>query len=206
MSNSRDKILGRVRAATSALPSPTKHPEYAADLSVSKSGYAARNANDWADAFSQTWASVSGRHASDWAELASALKAETTGTGYCAPSFADQLRAVWPDAPITTEYDRAQVDNYAFGITPAWGAIAETGTIILTDGVSPARLAALAPWVHVAIVPRDRIFATVGEAIAALPKDPSIILVTGPSKTADIEGILIEGVHGPGIQFAMVAG
>ena len=38
------------------------------------------------------------------------------------------------------------------------------------------------------------------DAIAALPEDPNGIWVTGPSKTADVEGILIQGVHGPGIQ------
>jgi L-lactate dehydrogenase complex protein LldG len=33
-----------------------------------------------------------------------------------------------------------------------------------------------------------------------MPDDPNIIWVTGPSKTADVEGILIQGVHGPGVQ------
>ena len=40
----------------------------------------------------------------------------------------------------------------------------------------------------------------------AMPADPNIIWVTGPSKTADVEGILIEGVHGPGIQIALLVG
>jgi L-lactate dehydrogenase complex protein LldG len=50
------------------------------------------------------------------------------------------------------------------------------------------------------VVPEEANFVTVCEAIQGLDDDPKIIWVTGPSKTADIEGILIEGVHGPGEQ------
>jgi len=42
------------------------------------------------------------------------------------------------------------------------------------------------------------------EAVAGLGNDNNVIWVTGPSKTADVEGILIEGVHGPGVQIALV--
>ena len=42
------------------------------------------------------------------------------------------------------------------------------------------------------------------DGIAALGDDPNTIWVTGPSKTADVEGILIQGVHGPGIQIALI--
>jgi len=38
--------------------------------------------------------------------------------------------------------------------------------------------------------------------VTSLGTDPNVIWVTGPSKTADVEGILIEGVHGPGEQIA----
>jgi L-lactate dehydrogenase complex protein LldG len=42
------------------------------------------------------------------------------------------------------------------------------------------------------------------DAIAAFGESPNIIWCTGPSKTADVEGILIEGVHGPGEQIALL--
>ena len=44
------------------------------------------------------------------------------------------------------------------------------------------------------------------EAVAALGNDRNVIWCTGPSKTADVEGILIEGVHGPGAQITLVTG
>ena len=59
-------------------------------------------------------------------------------------------------------------------------------------------------WVHVAVLRREQIFPDVSAAIAGLGNDANIIFCTGPSKTADVEGILIEGVHGPGIQIALL--
>ncbi len=105
---------------------------------------------------------------------------------------------------VETAFDRTRVDDYDFGITAATGAIAETGTLVLTDQGTSSRLAALAPWVHVAVLRREQIHADISAALAVMPADPNIVWVTGPSKTADVEGILIEGVHGPGVQVALL--
>ena len=75
---------------------------------------------------------------------------------------------------------------------------------MLDDDLTSDRLAALAPWIHVAVVDPATIVRTIPEAIARFGNSPNIIWVTGPSKTADVEGILIEGVHGPGEQIAMI--
>ena len=107
---------------------------------------------------------------------------------------------------VEHEFDRQRVDDYAFGITRAAGAIAESGTIILSDSTTSQRLAALAPWVHVAVVERAAIHGDIQQAVAALGSDRNVIWCTGPSKTADVEGILIEGVHGPGVQVALCLG
>src|SRR5690606_31187370 len=105
---------------------------------------------------------------------------------------------------VETEFDRTRVDDFAFGITRATAAIAETGTLILSDRDTSRRLGALAPWVHVAVLRREDIHVDIPAALAAMPDDPNLIWVTGPSKTADVEGILIEGVHGPGLQVALL--
>ena len=102
--------------------------------------------------------------------------------------------------------NETRIDDFQFGITAAMGAIAETGTIILSDTGTSRRLGALAPWVHIAVVQRGEIFLDLPAAVSAMPADPNIIWCTGPSKTADVEGILIEGVHGPGIQIALLLG
>ena len=65
-----------------------------------------------------------------------------------------------------------------------------------------ARLVSLLPPAHIAVVPRGRILTGLDELFSVLP-DPaavasSMVLITGPSRTADIEQILIRGVHGPG--------
>lgn len=83
------------------------------------------------------------------------------------------------------------------GVTTADLAIAETGSLIMATGPGRPRLVSLTPTIHVAIVPRDRIVATVTEAFAHL-SDRTTVMITGPSRTADIEGILVRGIHGPG--------
>jgi len=119
---------------------------------------------------------------------------------YLAPALAGLAPLFAAELAVTLEYTRDQVDTIDAAVTLAAGAIAESGTLILTDGDTPDRLAALAPWRHVAAVPSAKLFRTIPDAIAAFPSDPNIIWVTGPSKTADVEGILIQGVHGPGQQ------
>ena len=75
---------------------------------------------------------------------------------------------------------------------------------MLSDATSSSRLGALTPWVHVAVLKRAQIHLDLQQAVTALPKDPNVVFCTGPSKTADVEGILIEGVHGPGQQVALL--
>ena len=88
------------------------------------------------------------------------------------------------------------------GITDVHAALAETGTLVLHARQEQARSVSLVPPVHVAIVrPRyilpDLLDYAAQVDAAASPPPSCTVLVTGPSKTADIEGELIRGVHGP---------
>ncbi len=110
----------------------------------------------------------------------------------------------------------AQYDADA-GITDCDAALAESGTIVLRTDASRSRGTFVVPPVHIAILKASQILPDMldlwsrftfpdhplpgadhphaSPRRAAMPT--SIVLVSGPSKTADIEGILITGVHGP---------
>lgn len=202
MNDSREKILGRVRDALTPLPQRTAYPEFADDVAVMKQLF-----TDEPDVwllFVERLAGVNGLALDRADALAAWLRERGYLHGYCDPAFWPGLAPHFGDAfAVETEFDRTRIDDYVFGITGAAGAIAETGTVILQDASTSRRLGALAPWVHVAVFPREKLYATMPEAIAVLGRDPNTIWVTGPSKTADVEGILIEGVHGPGAQIAL---
>ena len=202
--SSREKILSRVNAALAPLPKRAALPDWDRDLVVLREAHA--GVDRWT-LFAERFAAVNGRPVAALADLVSYLSANATFHGYCDPALWPQLQSAFPaQFTIETEFDRTRVDDFQFGITSALGAIAETGTIILSDTTTSRRLGALAPWVHVALVRRETIFLDLPAAVSAMPADPNIIWVTGPSKTADVEGILIEGVHGPGIQIALLVG
>ena len=87
------------------------------------------------------------------------------------------------------------------GISSADYAVAETGSLALFSGPGHERAATLLPPVHVAVVERPQIVADLIVLFERLdPNDlaSNIVLVTGPSKTGDIELQLTTGVHGPG--------
>jgi len=94
------------------------------------------------------------------------------------------------------------------GITSADYALAATGTLVMLASPREARLISLLPPVHIAVIPRSRILANLDELLSVLPKPAeqtsSMVLITGPSRTADIEQILVRGVHGPGEIYAVV--
>jgi L-lactate dehydrogenase complex protein LldG len=202
MNDDREVILSRVRGALAPLAKRTPYPAYPDDVAVM------RDVVDWKDPWSVFCARaklVNGEGLERTADVVELLKVNHWLHGYCDPKLWPRLApAFGPEFTVETEFDRSRIDDYQFGITRAVGAIAETGTIILSDTTTSSRLGALAPWVHIAVLRREEVLANVAQAVAMLGDDPNIIWVTGPSKTADVEGILIEGVHGPGRQIALL--
>jgi L-lactate dehydrogenase complex protein LldG len=196
----RENIFSAIRAALEPITSRTEKPEWEDSLVICKpSGEFASLKAQFADKL----AFASARFCDQIDQVVSLLKKENSTFGYCDPALASKFEGL-DGITFDTEYDEAKLNQYTFGITRASAGIAETGTIMLKDVDTSARLGALAPWIHIAVLDEADIVPSIPAAIQRFGDDPSIIFVTGPSKTADVEGILIEGVHGPGIQIALV--
>jgi len=78
--------------------------------------------------------------------------------------------------------------------------LADTGSVVLAASPGEPRARSLLPEVHVSLLREDRILPGLAELFEALGPDlPSqLMIITGPSRSADIEQKLTVGVHGPG--------
>lgn len=92
-------------------------------------------------------------------------------------------------------------NNVDASITSTRGGIAETGSLILWPTPDEPRLMSLVPPIHIAVLEASELYATFHEAMQAQDwasgMPTNALLVSGPSKTADIEQTLAYGVHGP---------
>ncbi|WP_300674693.1 lactate utilization protein [Desulfoluna sp.] len=122
----------------------------------------------------------------------------------------DLLEKSWAAKPHPTnlipwtqdiEEFRDELFGISAGITTTMGGIAEAAAMILWPTPEEPRLLSLVPPVHIALVKASEIYTSFPEALKKLDwakKAPTnSLLISGPSKTADIELILQFGVHGP---------
>lgn len=203
VSDTESIVLNAIRSALAGLDEKTPLPDYDEAGFTATSRLAA--GSTWEN-FAANFRAVNGRPMESVEELTVFLKAGAHHHGYCDPQLRDEVGLVLEDAGLEVEYtyERTRYNDYAFGVTRASGIIGETGTVILNDHDTSDRLAALSPWVHVAVLKGSGgEHRTVSDALRALGDCPNVIWATGPSKTADVEGILIEGVHGPGEQICL---
>jgi L-lactate dehydrogenase complex protein LldG len=87
------------------------------------------------------------------------------------------------------------------GITTCLGGIADTGSLVLRPSPREPRLLSLLPPLHLVLLDPGRIWDTLWQALGELGwaagMPPNALVISGPSKTADIEQTLAYGVHGP---------
>ncbi len=100
---------------------------------------------------------------------------------------------------IESEFSREACAEAEIGLTSADFAIADTGTLVF---LTEPRLISLLPPRHIAVIDRAKILMSLDALFSRVPQpvalSSSMVLATGPSRTADIEMRLVRGVHGPG--------
>lgn len=91
------------------------------------------------------------------------------------------------------------------GLTGSDYAVAETGSVVLVAGRGVSRIVSLVPPVHVAVVRKGSVLPGLDELFTMLRRDHGagdpasyVNVISGPSRSADIEYTLVTGVHGPG--------
>ncbi len=152
--------------------------------------------------------------ARDWTKLLKKiLKKRDLKTLLYAPGtpVGSEVQKAWAEEPErlpelvsykdNIENFKEQLFDIDAAVTSTVGGIAETGAVILWPDEKEPRLMSLVPPIHIAILQAAKIYTTFSEAIQAedwAQKMPTnVVLISGPSKTADIELTLAFGVHGP---------
>ncbi|RQS21884.1 LUD domain-containing protein [Burkholderia sp. Bp8998] len=215
--SARDAILARLRAAA---PGAAVSATPALDARID-THYAARRAALAPDphVLAQTMqAALAASHADVWCTTADAwpaqLAARLADAGVrrllldpARPESAALAQAL-PDAVAAVPFDRpidawkAELfDTIDAGFTVARSGIAATGTVVLAPDAGTPRTVSLVPPLHVALVHANTLHADLHAAVhaerwhAGMPTN--VVLVSGPSKTSDIQQTLAYGAHGP---------
>lgn len=128
------------------------------------------------------------------------------------PERAAALREALTTAGIAavTGHDDDTLFDADAAVTGVTAGVAETGTLVCVSGASSARGTSLIPPVHVALLAASQLVPDLFDYFEQLGRSThlpaNVNLITGPSKTADIEGILVTGVHGPGAVHVVLLG
>jgi len=213
---SRDAILAAVRRATGGADAPDR----AAVARAFDDRLARPRANLVPERGRGTPAELVARFIAE-AEAAAATVARVCGLAAVPAAVVDYLAAhglptrvraapaledvAWPEqSGVAVDYGRADADT-PVGLSVAVAGIAETGTLALVSGpASPTTLNYL-PDVHIVVLETGRIVGSYEDAWARFRREAAgravmpraVNWITGPSRSADIELILLLGVHGP---------
>jgi L-lactate dehydrogenase complex protein LldG len=199
MSDAREEVMARIRTALRPAPQPV-------DVPRRYRGAGAPVTFDVVERFCERVADYDATvHRIGSGDVESTLAAVCRERGarrvVVAPGAAwrvDGVELVTDDPPLEPRALDA-LDGVLSGCALA---VAETGSIVLNgDPASGRRAITLVPDLHLCVVREDQIVPGVPDAIAALgpaaAEGRPITFVSGPSATADIELIRVQGVHGP---------
>jgi L-lactate dehydrogenase complex protein LldG len=113
-----------------------------------------------------------------------------------------------PVDPRDRRERQMQLARALAGVTGALAGLADTGSIVVTSGAGRPRLASLLPSMHIALLRIADLYPGLLDFFAAQPdivrEGSNVVIITGPSRTADIELTPVLGVHGPRILHAVL--
>ncbi len=208
MSDARAAILARLRSSGSGGPLPDldtavlerRHWSAAERVQRLRQGMASVH-TEFLEARPEDWPAVL-RAFCEREGLRTLLFGPATEAGHrLVEAMAGSPTALRPyDAPVET-FKTELFQSVDAGFTTTVGGVAETGGLLLEPGPREPRLLSLVPPLHLALLPTSTLHDTLWSAIRALgwgqAPPPNALMISGPSKTADIEQTLAYGVHGP---------
>ena len=206
--DSRAVILGRLRASGEPGPLPVldtavlerRHWPAAERVTRLRKGMEAVH-TEFIEATVDTWPNLV-RAFCDREGLKNLLYGPTSeGGAALAAAWAPGGTQLMPyDRPVET-FKQELFTGVDAGFTGTVGGVAETGGLLLMPGPAEPRLMSLVPPIHIALLRASTIQDSFWSAVKALgwgrSLPPNALLISGPSKTADIEQTLAYGVHGP---------
>ncbi len=203
--NARDRILGRIRNAQARQTTAAHAETISSHLAQHPRGPLPPSPDDLVECFRERALKLSSDvlEAKDRMEVPALLaryldESKLPMRGVCWPSLAG---LPWSTAGLEMQ-SRPATNQDLVGVTGAFCAIAETGTLMMLSGAETPAAASLLPETHVAVLDPQRIVATMEDAwdlmrmeCKQLPR--AVNFISGPSRTADIEQTVTLGAHGP---------
>ncbi|MFN8187101.1 MAG: LUD domain-containing protein [Gaiellales bacterium] len=121
------------------------------------------------------------------------------------PALVEKLAANLKQNGFRVHY-RVVPDLESATVSTALYALADPGSVVIAASSEEPRSRSLLPDVHLTIVSEDRVLADLAELFDAVAGQlpSSLAIVSGPSRSADIEQVLALGVHGPGEEHVVI--
>ncbi len=203
----RETILARIRAKQGKPEAATDAEREAVRAHIAAHTQSPRPASDWdpvarfRDRALGLATTVDEVHSPEAAPAAVARYLKAGSLPLAAACWAEFAQLDWRTAGITIEV-REALGSDLVGISGAYCAIAETGTLVTLSGAPTPASTSLLPETHIAILAASRIVRGMEEAwqlmrgeLGRLPR--AVNFISGPSRTADIEQTVTLGAHGP---------